>query len=174
MRIWKVGLGAVLLLLVSAASGWCDSVSINLVSSIGGLYDYGLTLPGNSSFTLFVGDLVSFTGLSGVTGAVALDSTFNVDSFTATMATFKQAHQANFSAGALPFTFIEWEIDSSVLTLGTINWSIAEASGGTLSGTMQGPVATTPEPGTSSLMLIGVGLVFLVRKRIAQGMPTAT
>jgi hypothetical protein len=37
-----------------------------------------------------------------------------------------------------------------------------------------GLMVATPEPGTLSLMLIGVGLVLVMRKRIAQGLPQAT
>ena len=34
--------------------------------------------------------------------------------------------------------------------------------------------AATPEPGTSALMLLGIGLILLVGKRIARGLPQAT
>jgi hypothetical protein len=36
------------------------------------------------------------------------------------------------------------------------------------------PVAATPEPSSVALMLLGVGLVFVMRKRIGQGLPQAT
>jgi hypothetical protein len=43
---------------------------------------------------------------------------------------------------------------------------------GTLSFAL-GAVAA-PEPGTSALMLLGIGLVLMMRKRIARGLPQAT
>jgi len=42
---------------------------------------------------------------------------------------------------------------------------------GTLTFTQGTPAM--PEPGTVALMLVGVGLVFVIRKRIARGLPQA-
>jgi hypothetical protein len=178
---WKVGLGAVLLLLVSAAPGWCDSVSIALTSSSGGVYVYGL-VPPSPSFVAYGGDLISFTGLSGVTGASTSvyppPTPFILVSYTATSAVFEIDPSISTISFA-PYIVAptnDWAINSSVLTLGTIDWTISGPGITTpISGTVLGPVAATltPEPSSAALMLLGIGLVLVMRKRIAQGLPQA-
>lgn len=37
--------------------------------------------------------------------------------------------------------------------------------------TMSGIITTAPEPGTIALMLLGVGMVFMIRKRMLQRLP---
>ena len=41
-------------------------------------------------------------------------------------------------------------------------------------GTVTFPAVTTPEPSSAGLMLLGVGLVLLMRKRIGQRLPQAS
>jgi len=58
---WKVGLGSALLLLVSAAPGWCGTVSLVLASNSGGVYDYSLVF-GSTGVSFFAGDGIFITG----------------------------------------------------------------------------------------------------------------
>ena len=51
--------------------------------------------------------------------------------------------------------------------------AVVEDMGGDLSFNNTTPPVVSPEPGTVSLGLIGMGLVLLMRKRIARGLPQA-
>jgi hypothetical protein len=55
---------------------------------------------------------------------------------------------------------------SNVLLLGSVNSTTFEIGLPNTSG--------VPEPGTGGLMLLGIGFVLAIRKRIAQGLPKAT
>jgi hypothetical protein len=61
---------------------------------------------------------------------------------------------------------------------GTYFWS-ASYSGDSNNGGLQvsgteSVISTVPEPSTVALMLLGVGILFVMRKRISQGLPQAT
>src|SRR5262245_22764742 len=83
------------LLLVSAVlalglapSARADSFSISLISSSGGLYDYGITVAPNTTTVFLQNETITFTGLSGVTGASVLSLDFTVQSFSSSSVTF--------------------------------------------------------------------------------------
>jgi len=155
-----------------APSAKADSFSISLISSGSGLYDYGITVPGLSSAGFFKNETITFTGLSGVTGASTTLSGFTVQSFSFSSVTFVQSlvNQSVFdNILNVPFSFGDFIIDSTA-PLGTVDWS-GIANGQLNSGTVAGPVSsvTTPEP--SSLLLLAGGLAGLFglrRKRVAQ------
>ena len=174
----KIGLGVVLAVLGTASTAWCDSFSLSLVSSGGGIFDYGITVPANTGVTFDINQTITLTGLSGVTSAsvsgfLGFASGFAVSSFTSTSVTLVDT--------AFPFgvtnpnpvavTLGDFLVDSTA-PLGTVNWS-GQTSVGTFSGTVGGPVAT-PEPETLSLLLAGMAALGSLcwssrRKRLPTG-----
>jgi hypothetical protein len=180
----RIGLAAVLLLLGSATPAWCTPVvgaSIVVDPDPGtpppGEYWYSLAVPEPNGITFNLGDKIYFYGMSGVTGAFAntgqviadaeLGAAFANDvSFTASTATFEFAFPASCTTCPTSDTFPNDQgapygtlvIDPPAgSTLGTIDWAIIQGGVTTFSGTVEGPVAPTPEP--TSLLLLGTGLL---------------
>ena len=108
-------------------------------------------------------DTITLSGLSGVTGTSVSPSSalfvFTVSSFTSSSAVFAETvclTTCIFGTG----TFGTLVVDFSVLTLGTVDFSV-ESEAGTVSGTTQGPVAATKVPEPASLVLLGTALLGL-------------
>jgi hypothetical protein len=133
-----------------------------LESNSGGVYDYSLVVPGGTAFDIQSGQTMVLSGLSGVTGAaisgVLEDSLcggfgLTLSGFTASSVTLtnSSSDQCFYGPGG---TDANLEIDSSVTTLGTVNYAIENPPGGFYTGTTEGPVA--PEPGAGALLLTGI------------------
>jgi len=174
----KIAFVLVAALLGTASTAWCDPFSLTLISSGGGVYGYGITLPANSSVTFLQGQTIALTGMSLVTGAsvgsAILNAGFTVQSSTSSSVTFVQTLPAgssfSTSGSSTPFTFVELFVDSTA-PLGTVNWA-GHTNLSDLSGTVggPGPVAPTtiPEPGSLPMLLARIaalGLVVFARRR---------
>jgi hypothetical protein len=149
-----------------------------LSSSGGGVYDYGYLLSNEATVTFDENQTIIISGLSGVTGASVTGdlSGFMVENFASDSVTFvSEIEQAFSNFSGTPFAFGDLIVNSTVLNLGTVDWS-AQTTGGTLNGTAQGPSApvTAPEPTSVSLMLLGIGLVIAMRKRTSAGLSRAS
>jgi hypothetical protein len=153
-----MGLGLALLLAGSEACLAAPVASLTLTSSGGGVYDYGLTVGANEALTFNPNQTITLSGLSGVTGASASGDlgpgAFAVPSVNATTVVLLRPGPFGITFDNTPFpspnTFGTLTVDSSVLTTGTVDFSI-ETSDGTVMGTTQGPVAVS-EPGSTLLL----------------------
>ena len=136
-----------------------------------GVFWYDLAVPDAAGATFNNGDTITFSGLSGVTSAsaveeVSTDFGANVSVtptqviFTADVAPFFPSDTFPFDQGA-PYSY--FEIDPPASTEGTIDWSIQTANG-TFSGTVLGPVAPTPVPEPNALMGLGVMVVLALNR----------
>ena len=151
--------------LASAALAKADSFSITLISSGSGVYDYGIT---TLSATFDQGETISFTGLSGVTGASTgsdlSSGGWTVESFSSNVVTFVQSV---FTTSGFSGTFGDFIIDSKAPP-GTVDWS-GTASGQLNSGTVSGPVSSAvPEPSSLLLLAAGLSAFGVMRRKLAR------
>ena len=153
------------------------NVIFQIVSQVGGTYNYELTLTNGTGDIFFTaGQQLTVTGLSGVTGDSLSGSAAGIYStcgFTATSACFSVTSDTVLGpATGSDDNFPTFTITSTVLTTGSVNYQIQ--TNGTIgsmtptnfNGMVTGPVgvASTPEPATIGMFAIGLALLCMIRR----------
>ena len=137
--------------------------------------------PGGSFFTLY--DIV---GLSSPSAPADWGSTIQLTGITPSSVSVGDSASVDnitfFYTGPAapgPLTLDGFSFQSTSNLVGQIQYAFSATSNGvgdSGTGMVAGPTAAVaaPEPSSIALMLLGVGLVFVMRKRIGQGLPQAS
>jgi PEP-CTERM motif len=139
--------------------------TVVLESENNGVFQYGI----DSAVNILAGQGVTLTGLSGVTGASvvgAISQCMLPSSFSSTSATFVVGYGFYNCATNGPFLPDQgFVVDSSVQTTGLVDWALQLSSGQILTGTVEGPVGTVPEPSTLLLLAAALPIFAVLRRR---------
>ena len=105
-----------------------------------------LTVASGEVVNFVAPDKITLSGLSGVTGPSVADilnlaGLISISSVTPSSVVYAWSTIPSVDLG--PFTVGTLVVDSSVPTLGTVDFSMQTLTGGTVSGTTQGPVCPT-------------------------------
>jgi len=175
-------LAAVIAFLGFASSARCNSASIVVDpnSPGGGVFWYDLAVSGSATF--IPGNVIAFSRMSGVTSASGneeVSTAFGTNvTFTGSTATFVMGFPPSLcpppplpvcqsdtfpdDQGA-PYSYFEIDPPSGA-AVGLIDWSI-QTSTDTFTGTVEGPVASTPEPTTLMLLALGMASLAVFRRK---------
>ena len=159
-------------LLLAVASLSASAASIELLSSGGDSYLYGLQLDVGESLTFNFGDYVRFSGLSRVTKAAT--TFFRNSCFSPSVAgadvTYTQEQFASCSYANLLFAAEIFDIRSSSTRTGPIEYTV-QVRGTTLTGTLTGPIADGPDdpsqaPEPATFAVVAVSLLGTLSKSL--------
>src|SRR5882762_2629830 len=103
--------------------------------------------------------------LSGVTQATLTEPVIMFGDLNGCTAPF------NDLCGRPPYKNVSFSFAGDVILFTTI---LTQNANGGYDVTSAGWTISTPEPGTAVLMLVGIGLVLVMQKRIVKGLPQAT
>jgi hypothetical protein len=167
-------------LILTATPRVCRADTLFLVSSSSGVFDYDIGVDDASSADFNSGQQILLTGLSGVTsvsvingGSANLEQCFSSGvSFTSSSVTLTANGSAECSSfvgstPGMPTTYGTIVVDSSATATGNINYELQTNDEGNLTGTVEGPVDSVPEPGTLVIVCISLICISLLRRKIA-------
>jgi hypothetical protein len=158
---------------IGAPNAYADSVTITFTGVISGTATLTVTPESSGTFlvTAMTGTLTSpiSTSISLIVPPNFFDGDDNtLHSLTAFLGDI--AFQDGFGDEWLLYTS-----DAQVLVDGSACEFLTGCNTvGAETATFSGIIMTTPEPGTIALMLLGVGIVFAMRRRIVQRLPQAS
>lgn len=166
---WKIAIGAAMLLLVyvtpsratpTSCSDPASDFTMTYLGDLSNFFTYDITDTGPGCIELLAGSTISLTGIDepGIIGTEITGET--IPTFTPTSIVWD--YQVTYDIGNSPgFTPIEIQLLCPTCVTGDPEWDITDG-GVVSSGPIDGPVtavATTPEPATVGMLLMGmVGL----------------